>query len=257
MTAAKEMDVTARLPDCAGQAADAASAYTQVKMEDAQSVLIYGYVFHHTNGQNHGQTLKTPQFLSNEACSDTRLLASCGKDSLRKFYSDWDGKIPNWECLFVHRKQRLFLSVYVDDTKNGWNKQNMGPMWKTLMKLVDLGEPTSFLDDVQLGCTQRECEANETFIDEYRKMFESRISAGATEILPDWEELRAKTVAWSYDMEGRAKKKNVERYCELASKKTEHLHQVSTPCFDDHNFKKEELKAVGELSNVCSQIVFK
>ena len=35
MTAAKVMDVIARLPDCDGQAADAVSAYTQVKMEDA------------------------------------------------------------------------------------------------------------------------------------------------------------------------------------------------------------------------------
>ena len=35
MTAAKVMDVISRRPGCAGQAADAASAYTQVKMEDA------------------------------------------------------------------------------------------------------------------------------------------------------------------------------------------------------------------------------
>ena len=33
------MDVIARLPDCDGQAADAISAYTQVKMEDAQKLL--------------------------------------------------------------------------------------------------------------------------------------------------------------------------------------------------------------------------
>ena len=26
-------------------------------------------------------------------------------------------KIPNWECLFVHREKGLFLSVYVDDIK--------------------------------------------------------------------------------------------------------------------------------------------
>ena len=37
--AAKVMDITARLPGCGGQAADAISAYTQVKMEDASSVL--------------------------------------------------------------------------------------------------------------------------------------------------------------------------------------------------------------------------
>ena len=39
MTVAKVMDVTARLPGCAGQAADAVPAYTQIKMEDAPSLL--------------------------------------------------------------------------------------------------------------------------------------------------------------------------------------------------------------------------
>ena len=39
MTAAKVMDVMSRLPGCAGQAADVVSAYTQVKMEDAPSLL--------------------------------------------------------------------------------------------------------------------------------------------------------------------------------------------------------------------------
>ena len=34
MTAAKIMDIISRLPGCDGQAADAVSAYTQVKMED-------------------------------------------------------------------------------------------------------------------------------------------------------------------------------------------------------------------------------
>ena len=35
MIAAKNLDVIARLPGCDGQAADAVSAYTEVKMEDA------------------------------------------------------------------------------------------------------------------------------------------------------------------------------------------------------------------------------
>ena len=39
MTAAKVMDVIARLPDCDGQAADAVSAYTEVKMEEAHKLL--------------------------------------------------------------------------------------------------------------------------------------------------------------------------------------------------------------------------
>ena len=57
-------------------------------------------------------------------------------------------------------------------------------------------------------------------------------------------------------MEGHAKK-CVERYCELANKTTQQLYKVSTPCIDDHHFKKEETKSVGELSSTCSQIVLK
>ena len=39
MTVAKVMDIISRLPGCAGQAADAISAYTQVKMEEAPSLV--------------------------------------------------------------------------------------------------------------------------------------------------------------------------------------------------------------------------
>ena len=54
-------------------------------------------------------------------------------------------------------------------------------MWKVINKEVDLREPTSFLDRVYLGCTQRQCEISKDIVDNYRAMFESRISAGATE----------------------------------------------------------------------------
>ena len=43
-------------------------------------------------------------------------------------------------------------------SKVAGKKQNINPTWKILMKDVDLGEPTSFLDHVSLGCTQRECK---------------------------------------------------------------------------------------------------
>ena len=62
--------------------------------------------------------------------------------------------------------------------------------------------------------------------------------------------------SWSYDMAGHAKK-CVERYCELANKTTQQLYKVSTPCIDDHHFKEEEMKSVGKLLHVCSQIVLK
>ena len=63
-------------------------------------------------------------------------------------------------------------------------------MWKVLNKEVDLGEPTSFLDHVYLGCTQRQCEISKDIVDNYGTMFESRISAGGVEKLPSSQNLR-------------------------------------------------------------------
>ena len=45
--------------------------------------------------------------------------------------------------------------------KNGWKKTEID-------ETVDLGEPTSSLDHVLLGCSQRECNPNESIIDEDR-----------------------------------------------------------------------------------------
>ena len=103
--------------------------------------------------------------------------------------------------------------------------------------------------------TQRPCEISKDIVDKYRAMFESRISAG--EELKNYHTRKnIRISSWSYDMEGHAKK-CVERYCELANKTTQQLYTVSTPCIDDHHFKEEELKSVGDLSQVCSQIVLK
>ena len=117
-------------------------------------------------------------------------------------------------------------------------KQSINPTWKILMKDVDWREPTSFLDHVFLGCTQRECQISKDIVDNHRIMFESRISAGAKEKLPTRAsgKLDAETISsWSYDMEGHAKK-CVEKHCELANKTTQQLYKVATPYMDDHHF---------------------
>ena len=60
--------------------------------------------------------------------------------------------------------------------QTGWTETEHQSDLEIFMKDVDLGEPTSFLDHVYLDCTQRQ-----DIVDNYRTMFESRISAGATE----------------------------------------------------------------------------
>ena len=68
--------------------------------------------------------------------------------------------------MFVHRKQGLFLSVYVVAIKMVGEKQNMGSNGEDFffLKKMVIDEPASFLDHVHLGRTQRECKPNETII---------------------------------------------------------------------------------------------
>ena len=58
------------------------------------------------------------------------------------------GKSSKLGMFFVNRARGLFSSVYVDDIKLAVKTKNIEPTWKILMKDVDLGEPTSFLDHV-------------------------------------------------------------------------------------------------------------
>ena len=131
----------------------------------------------------------------------------------------------------MHRQQGPFLSVHIDDINMSWKKHHLELAWKRLMKHVDLEKPTTFLDQVYLGWIQRECGPDSSLVDGYRKMFESRMSAGATEKLPDAGKVDANVIPWSYDMEGHAKK-CVERHCESAKKTSSHCmtspHVAST-----------------------------
>ena len=220
-----------------------------------RSVQTFGFVYHDTNGQNQGPVWKIQSFLLSEICMVILWQDCYWKGNLRKYFWNTVGrKFPNWECLFVHREKGLFLSVYVDDIKLAGRKQNIDPMWKVLNKEVDLGEPTSFLDHENLGCTQRQCGISKDIVDNYRTMFESRISAGATEnchARKIWVSLRG-PMTW------KVMPRNV--WSHIVSKQTRRLNNSTKyllHAVDDHHFKEEELKSVGELSKVCSQIVLK
>ena len=182
MTAAKVMDIIPRLPGCDGQAADAVSAYTQVKMEDAPKLLkipksecpdIWIRLPRHKWPKSWSSIEDSVVPLERNLCGDllAGLLWERQFEKILLKYG-WE-KVSNWVCLFVHREKGLFFSVYVDDLKLAGKTQNTNPMWKVLNKEVDLGEATSFLNHVYLGCTQRHCEVSKDIVDNYRTMFES------------------------------------------------------------------------------------
>ena len=81
-------------------------------------------------------------------------------------------------------------------------KNNLQPMWKRWMKQGDLEKRTQSLDQVFLGCTQRECKPYKKLVDEHKNLFGSLTSAGTVEKLPRSGESNARITAWS-DENGR------------------------------------------------------
>ena len=204
MTAAKVMDIISRLPGCAAQAADAVSAYTHVKMEDAPKLLkitksecpdiwirLPRHKWPKSWSSKEGPVVRLERNLYGHPSAGLLWEGQFEKNLLKY---GWE-KIPNWECLFVHREKGLFLSVYVDDIKMDGKKQNIDPMWKVLNKEVDLGEPTSWLGSCILGLHSKTMKQAKILWTITEPCLNCEFPQGGTEKLPYSENLRISS--WS------------------------------------------------------------
>ena len=82
----------------------------------------------------------------------------------------------------------------------GWKETKYGSDVESAQQRSWFGRTNIIPWSWNLECTQRQCEISKDIVDNYRTMFESRISAGAKEKLPCSENLSISS--WSYDMEG-------------------------------------------------------
>ena len=165
LTAANLMDIISRLLGCAGQAKSTISAYTPGKNGRCSQIIENSQIgmSRHLDSSTKHKWPKSWSSMEDPVVPLERNLYGHPLAGLlweRQFEKillqhGWE-KVSNWECLFVHRQKRLFLSVFVDDIKFAGKKQ----------------------DHVYLGCTQRQCEISKDIVDNDRAMFESRISAG-------------------------------------------------------------------------------
>ena len=114
----KRMDIISRLPGCDGQAADAVSAYTQVKMEDAHKLLkipksecpdIWIRLPRHKWPKS-WSSMEDPVVPLERNLYGHPLAGLLWERQFEKVLlkHGWE-KIPNWECLFVHREKRIIL----------------------------------------------------------------------------------------------------------------------------------------------------
>ena len=138
-----------------------------------------------------------------------------GKDNSRKFIRTWMGQGTNLGMYVCSSKTRVISVSFRGWHLNGWREAENG----SHVAEIDARRWSWRTRIISWPCTFGMCSAwMQTKWNTYwtaQGDVESRISAGATEKLPGREKPHAKTVAWSYDMEGQAQK-CVEWYCELA-----------------------------------------
>ena len=113
VTAAKVTDIISRLPGCAGQTADAVSAYTQVKMEDAPTlfknseVRMSRYLDTSTKTQRpeSWSSMEDPVVsLESEICTVILQQDYYWKRRFEKvLLRTWLGQVPTFERLFVNQ----------------------------------------------------------------------------------------------------------------------------------------------------------
>ena len=131
MTAAKIMDIISRLPGCDGQAADAVSAYTQVKMEDAPSLVkspksecpdIWIRLPKHKWPKS-WSSMEDPVVPLGRNLYGHPIAGLFWKRQIDKVLlgHGWE-KVPNWECSQVNREKRTIPVCVCGRHKTGWKE---------------------------------------------------------------------------------------------------------------------------------------
>ena len=252
--AAKFLDAIARLPGNDGEDSDARGAYTQVVLDEMGDV---DFVETWISLPPHAR----PKSWDNIVDPVCRLRLNLYGHPLAGLY--WEqfctkqllevgfGKVTGWECLFVHRKLQLFLSVYVDDFKMAGRAENVPNMWAILNKRLDLEPPVPLSGNTYLGCHQNNVKPTPRAILEKSHIVAETLMrakhsatdgdedkapalpAGAASAASPSAPTAAKVQAYEYDMGGHAEQ-CIDRYLELAHKDETSLRVVATPCIDDH-----------------------
>ena len=157
MAAAKVLDAIARMPGMDGEDSDATGAYTQAQHlgEETWVTMPRNQWPKEWRSHNNGKGYNKPV---------VRLQLSLYGHPLAGLYWEIHCKqqvkkcgfepVKGWECLYVNKVQKLFLSIYVDDFKMAGKASSLKPMWEKLNKVLELEKPQPLQKHTYLGCGQ-------------------------------------------------------------------------------------------------------
>ena len=178
VAAAKVMDVVARLPGWAGQAADAVSSYTQVKIEDAPTVLkiprsecpdIWMRLARHKWPKS-WSSMEDPVVPLGRNLFGHPLAGLLWERQLEKGTSIVTrlGKSSKLRMLVCKSRKRTILVCVCGRHKTGWKETEHRSNVESTDETSRCGRRNIIPYHVYLGCTQRECETSKGIVDNYK-----------------------------------------------------------------------------------------
>ena len=178
MAAIKFMDYIGRIDGNISEDSDAVKAYTQVKLDSLVELLGEEVQAETWITLPRERRPRSWDNVDHPVCPLRRNLYGhplagliWEKHCQRSIMAAGFEKIPGWECLFVHRAKKLFLSVYVDDFRMAGVQGNMKPMWKKLRETLLLEDAIDSSKNTYLGCNQHNVKLDEQIVREKNDMF--------------------------------------------------------------------------------------
>ena len=176
------MDLVGRFPGNIEEDSDAIKAYTQVRLDNLEALL----------GVTEGKEVQAVTWISlppsrrprswekiqDPVCILKRNLYGhplagliWEKHCQKSIQAAGFELISGWECLFVHKSKKLFLSVYVDDFRMAGPKEAVSAMWTLLGKTLALEPPVPSHTHTYLGCNQKIITISEKVVKEKTELF--------------------------------------------------------------------------------------
>lgn len=174
LAAAKFLGAIAHMPGCCGYNADAASAYTQVLLDDMdEAVQTWTFLPPHERPASWAK-IDNPVCILRVNLYGHPLAGlwweiHCEKQVLALGLKKMEGH----ECLFINEELKVFLSVYVDDFKFAGLQANIEPLIKKLRTKIKMGNPIPLERDVYPGCSQMPISVSRNMVIQKDKVFRS------------------------------------------------------------------------------------
>ena len=218
------------------------------------------FVYHVTNGRNHGPVLKTQSLLLNGIYTVILWQDYYGKGKLRKFYWNTLGKKFQTGTVICQSRQEDYSYPCM------WTISNWHPRQKTWNRLGEFSWKTLTWENQHHFLTMYIWIALKESVKSARTLWRTtEVCSNPGFLLEPRKnyrpELQGNLMQKQYllgPMTWKVTQRNVWKdIANLQIKRPQQLYKVATPCMKDHQFNEEENKSVGELSTVCSQNVLK